>query len=76
MGFLMARRAKGDQILGSIIAKSASWLNVMDLKIFHSPAPLATPAISLQNFAAELAVSSRIKHQSGPFGTDPCQSVT
>jgi hypothetical protein len=76
MGFLMARRAEGNQILGSIIAQSASWLNVMYLKILHAPAPLATPAISLQDFAAELAIRLWIKPQAGPFGTDPRQSVT
>jgi hypothetical protein len=47
MGFSMAWCAEGDQILGSVIAQSASRLNVMDLKILHSPTHLATPAISL-----------------------------
>jgi hypothetical protein len=61
MDFLMARRAEGDQILGSIIAKSAPWLNVMDLKTFHAPARLTTPTITLQDFAAELAISFWIK---------------
>jgi hypothetical protein len=36
---------------------------MMDLKIFHSSARLASPAISLQNFPAELAISFRIKPQ-------------
>ena len=76
MGFLMARCAESDQILGRVIAKSASRLNVMDLKILRSPAPLATPAVSLQDFAAELAISFGIKPQAWPFGTDPGQSVT
>ena len=62
MGFLMARCAEGDQILGSVIAQSAPPLNVMDLKIFHASAPLASPAISLQNFTAELAIGFRVKH--------------
>jgi hypothetical protein len=47
MGFLMARRTEGDQILRRVIAQSASRLKVMDMKIFHPPAQLATPAISL-----------------------------
>ena len=76
MGFLMARRAEGDQILGSVIAQSAPRLNVMDLKIFHAPARLATPAVSLQDFTAELAISFRVKPQAGPLCTDPRQSVT
>jgi hypothetical protein len=36
-------------------------LNMMDLKILHAPASLATPAISLQNFPAKLAIRFRIK---------------
>ena len=51
-------------------------LNVVDLKAFHAPARLATPSISLQDFAAELAISFRIKHQAGLLGAYPCQSVT
>jgi hypothetical protein len=47
MGFLMARRAEGDQILGSGIAQSAWRLEVMDLKILNSSARLTAPAISL-----------------------------
>jgi hypothetical protein len=52
MGFLVALGTKSHQILGSVIAQSAPWQNVMDLKIFHPPAPLASPAISLQNCTA------------------------
>jgi hypothetical protein len=47
MGFLMARCAEDNQIFGSVVAQSAPRLNVMDLKIFHSPARLTTPSISL-----------------------------
>ena len=67
MGFLVARRAEGDQIFGNVIAQSAPRLNVMDLKIFHAPARLATPAVSLQDFTAELAISFRIKPQAWPL---------
>ena len=76
MGFLMARCTEGDQILGGVIAQSAPRLNVMDLKAFHAPARLATPAISFQDFAAELAISFRIEPQPGPLGADPLQNVT
>ena len=76
MFFLMARHAEGDEILGSVIAQSTSWLNVMNLKAFHPPARLATPPISLQDLAAELAISFRIKPQAGSVAMDPCQSVT
>jgi hypothetical protein len=63
MGFLMARRAEGDQILGNVIAQPASRLKVMDLKIHRAPAPVTTPSVSLQDFAAELAISFRVKSQ-------------
>jgi hypothetical protein len=61
MSLLVAPCTKSHQILGSVIAQSASWLNVVDLKILHSPARLTMPPISLQNITAELAVSFRIK---------------
>jgi len=76
MCFLVARRAEGDQVFGDIIAQSAPRPNVVDLKILHAPAPLATPAVSLQDFAAELAISSRIKPQPWPLRSDPLQNVT
>jgi hypothetical protein len=57
--------AKNYEILSRVITQTASRLDVMDLKIFHSPARLTTPSISLQDFAAELAVSFRIKPQAG-----------
>jgi len=47
MDFLMTRRAKGDKVVRSVIAQSTSPQNVMDLKIFHASARLATPAVSL-----------------------------
>ena len=67
VSFLMARRAEGDQILGSVIAQSASRLNVMDLETLRSSAALATPAVSLQDFVAEVAIPLRIKPQAGPL---------
>jgi hypothetical protein len=76
MGFFMARCAKCDQILGNIVAESTSRLNVVDLKVLHAPARLATPAISLQHFMAELLISFRVKPQARSSGTDPSHSVT
>ena len=61
MGFLMARRAEGDQIFGSVIAQVAPPLHVMNLQVLHFPARLASPAIALQNFAAKLVICFRIK---------------
>ena len=61
MSFMMATRAESDQILLSVIALSASRLNMMNLKIFHPTTPLASPAISFQDFPAQPAISFRIK---------------
>jgi hypothetical protein len=58
---LVALDAKAYEILGRVITQPASRLNVMDLKILRLPAPLATPAVSLQDFAAELAIGFGIK---------------
>jgi hypothetical protein len=63
----MACCAESDQILGSVIAQSAPPLNVMDLKIIHSPARLTRPSISLQDFPAELAINFRVKPHPGTF---------
>ncbi len=76
MDFLMTRCAEGDQILGSVIAQLAARLNVMNLKTLDAPARLATPAVSVQDFQAELAITFRVKPHSWLFGTHPRQSVT
>ena len=47
----------------------------MDLKILQHSTSLATPAVSLQDFTAELAISFRIKPQAWPFGSDPSQGA-
>jgi hypothetical protein len=75
MGFLMARCAEGDQILGSVIPQSTPPQNVMDLKAFDAAARLATPAISLQDLAAESPIGFRIKPQSWSFRAHPSQRV-
>jgi hypothetical protein len=73
---LVTLDAKSYEILSRVITQTAPRLNVMDLKILHPPTPLAAPAISLQDFPAELAISFRIKPQAGPLGSDSLQSVT
>jgi hypothetical protein len=67
VSLLVALDAKSHEILSRIIAQSAPPLNVMDLKILHSPARLATPAVSLQNFTAKLAINFRVKPPPGPL---------
>jgi hypothetical protein len=73
---LVALDAKSYEILGCVIAQSTPRPDVMDLKTLHSSAGLAMPAVSLQDFSAELTIGFGIKSQSWPLGTDPSQSVT
>jgi hypothetical protein len=56
VSFLVTHNTKSDQILSRVIAEGAARLNVMDLKIFGSPAELAMPTVSLQDFAAKLTI--------------------
>ena len=58
---LVALGAKSYEIIGRIITLSASRLDVMDLKTFHPSARLATPAVLVQDFAVELAITCRVK---------------
>jgi hypothetical protein len=44
---LVALDTKSYEILNRIIAHAAAGLDVMDLETLRSPAPLATPAVSL-----------------------------
>ncbi len=46
----MALDAKSYEIFGRIIPQPTPRLNVMDLKSLRLSAPLATPAVPLQNF--------------------------
>ena len=73
---LVALDAKGYEILSRVIPQVAPPLFVMDLKAFHTPTQLASPAVSLQDFPAELAIGFKIKPQAGPLRSDPLQSVT
>ena len=76
VGVLVALGAKSYEILCRVVPQVAPPLNVMELKTFHPPTPLAVPAVSLQDFAAELAISFGIKLQAWPLGTYSSQSVT
>lgn len=64
---LVVLDTKRYEILNRIIAQAVPRQNVMDLKIIHSPARLTTPAISLQDFPAELTISFRVNPQPGTF---------
>ena len=73
---LVASDTKSYEILSRIIAQAAPWLNVMDLQALDTPARLATPAVSLQNFTAELAVGFSVKFQPWPFGSNSSQWIS
>ena len=76
MGFLMALRAEGNQIFRGVITESAPRLNVVDLKICRLSAELAVPAVPLQYFTAEFAISLRLKLQAWPFGSNHRHGAT
>ena len=75
MSVLVAFDAKNYEIVYCVIPQVAPPLNVMDLKILHAPARLATPAISLQDFTAKLAIRFRFKPQAGSLCPNPHQSI-
>ena len=72
----MTQDTKSYQILGSIMAEAASRLDVVDLKAVDLPSRLATPAVPLEDFAAELAVSLWLELQAWPFGSNSSQGTT
>ncbi len=73
VSFLVAQDTESYEILGRVIAEAAPRLDVMDLKIFGSPAELAAPAVAFQDVTAELAVGFRFKPQAWPFGSNSGQ---
>ena len=75
MSFLVTLRTKSYQILSGVIAQTAPRLNMVNLKTHDATAPLATPAVSIQHFAAKLAICFRIKLHAGSFGTHPSRIV-
>lgn len=75
MDVLVAVDAKNYEILSRVITQTAPRLDVMDLKIFQAPPRLAPPAISLQNFTIELAISFRNKRQARKSGADKLGSL-
>jgi hypothetical protein len=76
VSFLVTDDAKSDQILGRVMAEVAPRLDVMDLKVSDLPTPLATPAVPLEDFMAELVVSLRLEPQAWPFGSNSGQGTT
>ena len=50
-----------DQIFVCVVTQPASRVNVVDLETIGSPAILASPAVTLQHFGAELAIRIRVE---------------
>jgi hypothetical protein len=63
----VAPDTKSYEILSRIIARAAPRLDVMDLKALNTPTILAAPAVPLQNFTTELAISLRLEFQAWLF---------
>ena len=64
-------RAKRNQILFGIVAGLGAEFPVMDLKVGHGAAGLASPAISGQHLVAELFVQRGVKPKARPLGQEP-----
>jgi hypothetical protein len=73
VSFLVTDDTKSYQIFSRVMAEAVPRLDVMDLKAFDLPARLAMPAIPLEDFTAELAVSLGFKLQSRPLPFEPVQ---
>ncbi len=61
----MTPGAEGDEVGLGIVSQSASWLNVVNLKVGRPAAGLATPAIPLQHLVAQLTVRVRVEAEAG-----------
>jgi hypothetical protein len=76
MNSLVAASAKGQQILGRVITKLTSRLNVVNLQSLDRATRLAAPTIPFEDFAAELAIGFGIKPQARAFRTNLVQVAT
>ncbi len=66
MGITVAISAERDQVFVSVITQSASRANVVDLKTIGTATALASPAVTLEHFGAELAVRICVEPMSRP----------
>ncbi len=56
MGILVTAGAEGDEVWLGIVTQTASWLNVVNLKVGRPAAGLAAPAVPLQHLLAQLTI--------------------
>ncbi|MFY9732847.1 MAG: hypothetical protein WB723_12440 [Candidatus Acidiferrales bacterium] len=57
----MTVSAERDQIFVCVVTQPASRVDVVNLETIGSPAVLASPAVTLQHFAAEFAIRIRVQ---------------
>jgi hypothetical protein len=57
----MANTAKRDEIFCHVPSQLAARLNVMDLQIFGTSAPLAAPAIALEHLVTKPSIRIRVQ---------------
>ena len=62
----MTPGAEGDEVGLGIVAQSASWLNVVNMKVGRSAAVLAAPAIPFQHLLVQLTIGLRVEAKPGP----------
>jgi hypothetical protein len=65
MNSLVARTAKGDEILFHIPSQQAARLHMMNLQILGTSASLASPAIAVNNPLAKSPIGTRIQAKPG-----------
>ncbi len=61
----MTPGAERDEVWLGIVAQSASWLNVVNLKVGRPAAVLAAPAIALQHLLAKSTVGLGVEAEPG-----------
>ena len=60
MDVTVAISAERDQIVVGVVTQPASRANVVDLKKIGAATGLASPAVALQHFGAEVAIRVRV----------------
>ncbi len=61
----MTPGAERDEVLFGVVSQSASWLNVVNLKVGRPAAVLAAPAIALQHLLAKSMVGLGVEAEAG-----------
>jgi hypothetical protein len=67
--------AQRDQVVVSVLARSASELSVMYFKVFKTSAVLAPPLITAQDFQAKTGIQILVKPYNGTFWLERAHEV-